>query len=95
MRRKIRPRGGVAIALLAEQQDFLRPLVQEIVQPVMEAEMNEALGAGKSERTPNLWDTGPAITTGLCSRAWGNWNSAYHRIGMVGSAAKCLSATRQ
>jgi putative transposase len=39
--------------LLAEQQDFLRPLVQEIMQQVMEAEMNEALGAGKSERTPN------------------------------------------
>lgn len=40
-------------ALLAEQQDFLRPLVQEIILQVMEAEMNEALGAGKSERTPN------------------------------------------
>jgi putative transposase len=40
-------------ALLAEQQDFLRSLVQEILQQVMEAEMNEALGAGKSERTAN------------------------------------------
>lgn len=40
-------------ALLAEEADFLRPLVQEVVQQVMEAEMNEALAAGKSERTPN------------------------------------------
>jgi putative transposase len=39
--------------LLAEQGDFLRPLIQEIVQQVLEAEMEEALGAGKGERTPN------------------------------------------
>lgn len=38
--------------LLAEQQDFLRPLIQEVVQQVLEAEMEEALGAGKGERTP-------------------------------------------
>lgn len=39
-------------ALMAGQEDFLRPLVQEVVQQVLEAEMDEALGAGKSERTP-------------------------------------------
>jgi putative transposase len=38
--------------LIAEQEDFLRPLVQEIVQQVLEAEMDETLGAGKGERTP-------------------------------------------
>jgi putative transposase len=37
--------------LLAEQEDFLRPLIQEVVQQVLEAEMDEALGAGKGERT--------------------------------------------
>lgn len=37
--------------LLAAQDDFLRPLVQAVVQEVMEAEMTETLGAGKSERT--------------------------------------------
>jgi transposase-like protein len=37
--------------LLAEQDDFLRPLVQAVVQEVLEAEMTEALGAEKSERT--------------------------------------------
>jgi transposase-like protein len=40
-------------ALSAEQQDFLRPLIQEAVQQVLEAEMDEALGAEKGERTPN------------------------------------------
>jgi transposase-like protein len=36
---------------MAGQEDFLRPLVQEVIQQVLEAEMDEALGAGKSERT--------------------------------------------
>ena len=36
-----------------EQEDFLRPLVQEIVQQVLEAEMDEALSAEKGERTAN------------------------------------------
>src|SRR5512140_3235235 len=34
------------------QEDFLRPLVQEVIQQLLEAEMEEALGAEKSERTP-------------------------------------------
>jgi putative transposase len=40
-------------SLLAEQGDFLRPLAQAILQQVMEAEMNEAVAAGKGERTAN------------------------------------------
>jgi len=38
---------------MAEQEDFLLPLVQKIVQQVLEAEMDEAIGAEKGERTPN------------------------------------------
>ena len=38
-------------ALVAEDGDFLRPIVQIAVQEFLEAEMNEALGAGKSERS--------------------------------------------
>jgi putative transposase len=37
--------------VMAGQEDFLRPLIQEVIQQVLEAEMDEALGAGKSERT--------------------------------------------
>jgi transposase-like protein len=39
-------------ALLAEDQDFLRPLVQAVLQELLEAEMTEILGAGKDEPTP-------------------------------------------
>lgn len=38
-------------ALLGEQEDFLRALVQEVVQSVLDAEMTECLQAGKGERT--------------------------------------------
>jgi len=38
-------------ALLQEQDDLLRPLVQLAVQEFLEAEMNETLGATKGERT--------------------------------------------
>ena len=37
--------------MLAGETDWLRPLVQLAVQEFLEAEMNEALGAGKSQRT--------------------------------------------
>ena len=37
---------------LSQDEDFLRSLVGEVVQQVLEAEMNEALGAEKGERTP-------------------------------------------
>jgi putative transposase len=40
-------------ALLAEDQDFLRPLVQAVLQELLEAEITEALGAEKGERTPH------------------------------------------
>ena len=38
-------------AALSGDGDFLKPLVQAVLQALMEAEMEEALGAGKSERT--------------------------------------------
>jgi len=40
------------IKLLMEQDtDFLKPMVQFVVQEVLEAEMSEAVGADKGERT--------------------------------------------
>ena len=33
-------------AMMAGQEDFLRPLIQEVVEQVLEAEMDEALAAG-------------------------------------------------
>jgi putative transposase len=40
-----------AKALLSEDGDYLRTMVQAMVQAALEAEMSEVLGAGKSERT--------------------------------------------
>jgi len=37
--------------VLAGQEDFLRALIQQVVQQVLETDMDEAVGAGKSERT--------------------------------------------
>jgi transposase-like protein len=36
--------------LMSGQEDFLRPLIREVIQQVLEAEMDEIIGAGKSER---------------------------------------------
>jgi putative transposase len=51
-RGKLRPTLEEVQALLAEDRDFLRPLVQAVLQELWEAEMTEALGAEKGERTP-------------------------------------------
>ena len=48
--------------LMAGQEDFLRPLIQEVLQQVLEAEMDEAVGAGKGERTANRRGTTPFPT---------------------------------
>ncbi len=37
--------------MMAGQEDFLRPLIREVLQQVMEAEMEEVVGAEKSERS--------------------------------------------
>jgi putative transposase len=39
--------------ILSEDRDILRSIVSEALQQTLEAEMDEALGAEKSERTPN------------------------------------------
>jgi transposase-like protein len=44
-RSKVRPTLADVKALLAQDQDFLRPLVQAVLQELLEAEMSEALGA--------------------------------------------------
>jgi Transposase, Mutator family len=51
-RGKLRPTLAEAKALLSEDQDFLRPLAEAVVQELLEAEMAEALCAGTGERMP-------------------------------------------
>jgi putative transposase len=45
------PQIGLLKEALSQDRDFLRPLVQELFQEMLEAEMDRALGAGKHERT--------------------------------------------
>jgi putative transposase len=52
-RGKLRPTLAEVKALLAEDQDFLRPLVQAVLQELLEAAMTEALGAATGARTPD------------------------------------------
>src|SRR5262249_14485328 len=40
-----------ALVELVKEGDYLRRVVEEVVQEILEAEMDEALGAEKSERT--------------------------------------------
>jgi transposase-like protein len=40
-----------ALTKVVKEENFLRPLVEQIVQQILEAEMDETLGAEKSERT--------------------------------------------
>ena len=37
-------------AMMAEESDFLRPMVRTVIQEFLEAEMAEAIGAEKGER---------------------------------------------
>ena len=52
-------------ALLERDEDFVRNAVQGLVQAALEAEMTEALGAGKSERTEGR----PGYRSGYYNRA--------------------------
>jgi len=51
-RSKLRPTIEEVKALLAEDRDFVRALVETALQELLEAEMTAALGAEKGERTP-------------------------------------------
>ncbi len=48
--------------MFVEQEDFLRGLIQQVLQQVLEAEMDEALGAEKGQRTPNRLGYRPDTT---------------------------------
>lgn len=48
---KIRSNASSENELLREDKDFLRPLIAGALQDVLEAEMTEALGGGKGDRS--------------------------------------------
>lgn len=59
-------------SLMAGQTEFLKPLVQEVLQQVLEAEMVEAVGADRHERTDNRQ----------------SYRSGYYRRGLVTRVGK-------
>jgi transposase-like protein len=48
--------------LLARDEDFVRAAVEGLVQAALEAEMTEAIGAGKGERTKTRYRIAVVIT---------------------------------
>ena len=57
--------GTIAVkALLAGDEEFLRALVRTAIEEVLEAEMAEALGAEKGERTAGRMGYRSAIIAG-------------------------------
>ena len=59
-------------AMMEEQRDFLKPLVQEVLQQVLEAEMTEAVGAERHERNGDRL----------------SYRSGYYRRGLVTRVGK-------
>jgi putative transposase len=70
----------------------LRALVRTALQEMLEAEMTEALGAEKGERTAGRQGYRSAITAGPWSRGSANWSCGYRRIEPDGSRPSCSSA---
>jgi transposase-like protein len=56
---------------MSPEEDLLRPLIKIALQKVLEAEMNNAVGAAKSERSSERLSHGAAITGASECRAWG------------------------
>ena len=66
---KLRPTLAEVKALLTEDRDFLRPLVQAVLQELLEAEMTEALGAEKGERSASSPPQGQPALANLADSA--------------------------
>src|SRR5512143_1879273 len=62
--RQVKANVALVKEVLTQDRDFLRPLLQDIIQQVLEAEMEEVVGAEKSERT----DTRVGYRSGYYSR---------------------------
>jgi hypothetical protein len=71
---RIEPKPTIAIVkeLFSNSPDVLPEIVRAVMQEMLEAEMTDALGADKGERTPAGSATVPAITAVPWSRAWKN-----------------------
>jgi len=81
-RKKDKTEGMKWKELIGGQEDFLRPLVREVIQQVLEAEMEEVVGAGE-RRT----DSGTGgIPSGVLRTDIGNASGETRATGTAGPA---------
>src|SRR3546814_12701715 len=88
-RTEIKPAVSAVKELLAQEPDALREIVRRVMQAMLEAEMDEALGAGKSAgsdaRLGNRWGRSGESRVGqgcvrLCRSRWAPCQSNQKRI---------------
>src|SRR6202035_3389231 len=81
-------------ALVGGDRDFLRELIRTTLQEVLEAEMTEALGVAKSERTRGATVIVRATTGAACLLGWASWNcgAAGSQRAVFDRAVRALSA---
>src|SRR5688572_33463167 len=80
-----------ARALLKGDPEGLRELVRAVLQEALEAEMSDALGAAKSERTTGRLGYRSGYYVARSSRVSASWSCECRRIGRGGSPPSCSS----
>ena len=79
--------------LFSKSPDGLREIVRAVMQEMLEAEMTDAVGAEKGERTRSGLAIAPAITRAPSSPASASSSCACRRIATAGSRPSCSNAT--
>ena len=77
------------------QEDFLRPLIREVLQQVLEAEMDERWVPRRGNGVRTGKATEPATTAGRSSRGLGSWNCACRRTGRADFEPRSSNATSE
>jgi hypothetical protein len=78
---------------LAADQEFLRPTVEAVLQELLEAEMTEALGAEKRERTPARLGYRSGYYGRMLVTRVGTWSCGCRRTAPAASRPSCSNAT--
>ena len=92
-RGKLRPTLDAVKALLAENRDFVRPVVQAVLQELLEAEMTEALGAEKGSGRQRGSATAVATTAVRWSPESVSWSCGCRRTARAASRPSGSSAS--
>jgi hypothetical protein len=80
-----KPVAEIVNALFSNSPDRLREIVRVVMQEMLEAEMTDALGAEKGERTSGRPATAPVIIRAPSSPGSASWSCACRRIATAAS----------